>query len=179
MNAISIIGICVGVCTLIGVMIKIGKWIQKRHSFEEVTGKAIDRIDTSVEKINENISNIKTNVAVLAAGKSVDISQSPTYLNDLGKSISEEIKGKEWAKSIANRHIKEFENVQPYDVQGFAFRYVQKEFKPSEEMLARMKNSAWENGIPIDLILRVLSLELRDAMLDLLGMEAPEEHPEH
>ena len=107
------------------------------------------------------------------------MSQNPTYLNDLGKSISKEIKGKEWAEGIANKHVKEFQEAQSHDVQGFAFRYVQKEFIPSEEMLSRMKISAWNNGIPIDSVLRVLSLELRDAMLDLLGMGAPEEPPEH
>ena len=98
MDAISIIGICAGLTAIATLLVSIGIWIGKRHSFENVTGKAIDRIDISVEKINESIGNIKTNVAVIATGKPVDISQSPTYLNDLGKSISKEMGGKEWAK---------------------------------------------------------------------------------
>lgn len=53
------------------------------------------------------------------------------------------------------------------------------DFNYSDEMIARMKKSAWESGIPIELILRVLSYELRDALLDLLGMGHPEDPPNH
>lgn len=177
MSAGSIIGIIAGIATAISVLIGIGIWIGRRQSFEKTTGKAIDRIDTSVVKINENIGNIKVNVAVLATGKTVDISQSPMRLNNFGKSISEEVGGKEWAKGIANEHIHKFQKAQPYDIQRFAFGFAQN-FDPSEEMLTNMKTVAWEKGIPIELILRVLSLDLRDAMLDLLGMNPPEEPPE-
>lgn len=40
-----------------------------------------------------------------------------------------------------------------------------------------MKQSARENGVPIEIIIRVLAYELRDALLILLGMDPPEDHP--
>ena len=52
-------------------------------------------------------------------------------------------------KKFADKHVEEFQTAQPYDVQGFAFGYVQKEFRPSEEMLSKMKISAWNNGIQL------------------------------
>lgn len=167
-----------GIVSIVAASVTVGIWVGKRSSFEKTTDKAIHRIDASVEKINENIGSMNVNVAILTSRKPVDESQSPTRLNEFDESISKEVRGKEWAKGIASQYVDQLEKSEPYDVQQFGYRHAQ-QFEPSQEMLAKMKKSAWENGIPIDLIRRVLALELRDALLEILGMEFPEESPLH
>lgn len=170
------IGTLAAVISIMAFLVGVGIWIGRRQSFEKTTGKAIDRIDTSVEKINDSIGSIKVNVAVLASGKSVDTTASPLRLTEFGKSIYDAVGGKNWARAEANLYTDQFGGKQPYDVQKFAFGHVY-EFQPSEEMSAKMKDYAYENGIAIDLVLRVLAIDLRDAMLDNLGMDPPENGP--
>lgn len=159
-----------------GVIFSVGTWVGSMNSFKKTAKGAIGRIDKAIEKINERIGSIKVNVAVLASGKTVDASQSPIRLNEFGESISQEILGKQWAKVEATKYVEQFRGQQPYDVQKFAFGHVY-QFQPPDEMGAKMKNCAYENGISIDLVLRVLAIDLRDAMLDVLGMEPPENGP--
>ncbi|MCY4672209.1 MAG: hypothetical protein OXD43_00335 [Bacteroidetes bacterium] len=133
-------------------------------------------LKSSVAGLESSVAGLKSSVAVLVSQKPVEKTQSPTRLNDLGKSISKEIQGKEWAKDVAKQNVEQQRGKQPYDVQKFAFEHAY-HFNYSQEITERMKQSAWENGVPIEIISRVLSLELRDALLDLLGMGPPEDHP--
>lgn len=100
-----VVAICVGVIGIVTVLAKIFKWVGRREYFEEITDKAIDRIDTSLDVIkdnvneinssvavlNDSVNNIKSSLAVLVSDKNVERSQSPTLLNDFGKSISKEV----------------------------------------------------------------------------------------
>ena len=119
-----VVAICVGVIGIVTVLAKIFKWGGRREYFEEITDKAIDRIDTSLDVIkdnvneinssvavlNDSVNNIKSSVAVLVSDKNVERSQSPTLLNDFGKSISKEVGGKEWAIDIAKQNVDRLKN---------------------------------------------------------------------
>lgn len=135
----------------------------------------VDGLKSDVDGLKSNVGVLNSSVAILVS-KKVDESQSPTRLNNLGKSISKEIQGKEWAKDVAAQNIEQHRGKQPYDIQKFAFTHAFG-FDYSKEMTEQMKQSAWENGVPIEIIIRVLSFELRDALLDLLEMDPPEDHP--
>lgn len=135
----------------------------------------VDGLKSDVDGLKSNVGVLNSSVAILVS-KKVDESQSPTRLNNLGKSISKEIQGKEWAKDVAAQNIEQHRGKQPYDIQKFAFTHAFS-FDYSKEMTEQMKQSAWENGVPIEIIIRVLSFELRDALLDLLEMDPPEDHP--
>ena len=133
-------------------------------------------LTSSVTGLTSSVAGLTSSVSVLVSQKTVEKTQSPTRLNDLGKSIFKEIQGKEWAKNVANQNVEQQRGKQPYDIQKFAFEHTYN-FSYSKEMTKIMKQSAYENGVPIEIIFRVLSFELRDALLDLLDMDPPEDHP--
>ena len=135
----------------------------------------VDGLKSNVDGLESNVGVLNSSVAILVS-KKVDESQSPTRLNNLGKSISKEIQGKEWAKDVTAQNIEQHRGKQPYDIQKFAFTHAFS-FDYSKGMTEQMKQSAWENCVPIEIIIRVLSFELRDALLDLLEMDPPEDHP--
>ena len=185
------------VIALITIVFKFGSWCgsvnSDRSVFREFTQEvkkdleniksniarltsSVAGLKSSVAGLESSVAGLKSSVAVLVSQKPVEKTQSPTRLNDLGKSISKEIQGKEWAKDVAKQNVEQQRGKQPYDVQKFAFEHAY-HFNYSQEITERMKQSAWENGVPIEIISRVLSLELRDALLDLLGMGPPEDHP--
>ena len=191
----DITGIIVAIFVGVGILITLGTLLFKfatwranvktdRSTFKEFMEEV--KTDRStfkefMEEVKENFVNIKNsiaalreNMAVLASTKRVDLNQSPTHLNDFGKSISQEIQGKEWAKEIAKLNAGQLKGKQPYDIQKFAFTQAYK-FEFSKEMLDKMKLSSWENGVPIEIIIRVLAYELRDALLALLDMDHPDQ----
>ena len=146
------------------------------REFMDEVKKDIQNIKSNVAELTSSVAGLTSSVSVLVSQKTVEKTQSPTRLNDLGKSIFKEIQGKEWAKNVANQNVEQQRGKQPYDIQKFAFEHTYN-FSYSKEMTKIMKQSAYENGVPIEIIFRVLSFELRDALLDLLDMDPPEDHP--
>ena len=145
--------------------------------FMEEVKNDLKEIKDNITGLSSKVSELSGKVSVLISQEPIDTSKSPTRLNDLGKSISEEIQGKEWARDIAKLNIDQLEGKQPYDIQKFAFNQAYK-FEFSKDMIEKMKQSAWENGVPIEIIIRVLAYELRDELLILFDMEPPKEHPD-
>lgn len=90
---------------------------------------------------------------------------SPTTLTDLGRSISQLLGASEWAKHHAAKLAGQASGMPAYDIQQMASRYVKEKYAPDDEMEAKIKQSAYENGIKREQVLDVLAVELRDVLL--------------
>lgn len=170
--------------TLGTILFKFASWHGRvnsdRHTFKEFmkeVKKDLEEIKVNISELSGKVSELSGKVSVLVSQDTIDTSDSPTRLNKKGKSISEEIQGKQWAKVVAKQYVDAQREKQPYDIQKFAFDQAYK-FEFSKDMVEKMKQSAWENGVPIEIIIRVLAYELRDELLTLLGMDPPKEHPD-
>ena len=157
-------------------LFKFATWRANVNTDRSTFKEFMEEVKEDLMNIKNSIAALRANMAVLASKKRVDMHQSPTRLNDFGKSISQEIQGKEWAKEIAKLYVGQLKGKRPYDIQKFAFTQAYK-FEFSKEMVDKMKRSSWENGVPIEIINRVLAYELRDALLTLLDMDPARRSP--
>ncbi len=99
--------------------------------------------------------------------------QSPLRLNDLGKAISQEVGGVEWARRVVNSLTDWIEGKDAYQIQEYCFEFVEG-FAYTDQELSRIRDSAYRNGLPTEQIRRVLAVELRDKLLEMAGLEAPD-----
>ena len=99
---------------------------------------------------------------------------SPLRLTDLGKSISVTLEAKAWAERTAQGLQAQIEGKQPYEIHEISFAHVKDDFTPTDEQDARIKSCAYENALPRGKVLDVMAVELRDKLLELAGLPAPD-----
>ncbi len=102
--------------------------------------------------------------------------RSPITLNELGIRISEEVGAKDWVQIVvSNIHVPN-EIHTAYGVQQFCFDYVRgaKNYASSPGMSDKMQISAYNYGLTLTDIENVVAIELRDVLLAIHGLEAPE-----
>ncbi len=136
-----------------------------------VTNVNADRKDlkTLIKKLDEKIDRILH--YLLGLRDSPVITQdSPLRLTELGQQISENIGAEEWAESEADTLLGEAEGRDQFEIQTMAFDRAGG-FKPPEELFARMKACAFDNGLDLDVVRRVLGIVLRDRILNKCGFQ--------
>lgn len=142
----------------IATLIKIGEWKGKvdtdRASFKSFMGEVRSKLDKLIFHL---------------IPETVVSSASPTRLTELGKSISELINATELAEQLAVELEKEIAGKSPYEIQEFSNDYMINSFKPSPEQILKFGNCAYEKGVPVESVHRVISIELRDKLLELEG----------
>lgn len=140
---------------LIGAIIKFARW----------TG----RVDSSLETLGKGIAEIREDIKKILHGqpsKTVS-SDSPLQLTELGQRISASLDTPSIADALARELQARAEGKQPYDIQELSFDCVRDEYRPSDEVDARIKQCAYENGLNRDAVLDVLAVQLRDRPLEL------------
>lgn len=95
-------------------------------------------------------------------------SGSPISLTKLGEKVSKEIDAPGWAQSMAPKFLDEVKGQSPYFIQEFCMDFCTTEYKPSDSLKHRLEQCAFDNGIDVDSVLRVLGVELRDRLLALI-----------
>ena len=95
---------------------------------------------------------------------------SPLQLTDFGKSISKEIDAKEWAEELASGLVEQVRGSQRYEIQEFAKKYLQEELTPNDQQLIKLRQCAYKKGLELELVREVLGIELRDKLLNKLGL---------
>ena len=142
-------------------LIGAGFWAGKMQEHKGTVQKFMQEIRDDIKKI------LRLLPKAVAAG------ESPLQLTDLGKSISVAIGAKTWAERTAQNLQAHTKGMQPYEIQEFSFSHV-KDFTPTAEQEAKIKSCAYENALKQEKVLDVLALELRDRLLELAGLQAPE-----
>ena len=109
------------------------------------------------------------NILTWQSASTVD-SSSPLRLSELGHSISDDLHVRDWVERIAPSLTERVEGKRPFEIQSICFDYVRYEFEPSETQLAKLQDSAYDNGIDFAAVMDVLAVELRDRLLELVGV---------
>ncbi len=153
--------------------------IDKKFDRIDKKFEAIDRkfeiIDQKFDRLHTEISDIKTligNALGLAPQQQPAGSQSPIQLNDFGVQISKDINGGELAYKYLNT-VKYENGMSEYQIQQACFDCVYSDFmkKINAQDRETLERSAFKEGLPIQTILRVLGIELRNAKFKSLGID--------
>ena len=122
--------------------------------------------------IRELRGDVKKIFDRLATPSSIITRRSPLRLTELGEAISKEIGGKALASRIATNLGSWATDKDAYAIQEYSFEYVE-EFQYSDEERKTIRKSAYDNGLDVSVIRRVLAIELRDKLLKITDLEAP------
>ncbi|MDE0098002.1 MAG: hypothetical protein OXN16_15065 [Gammaproteobacteria bacterium] len=134
------------------VLVTGGIWIGKvnadRSSFREFMKEIRDKIDEIRALLTDN---------PITRG-------SPLRLNDIGEKISQQTSASEWARDQIVALHEKTAGLDALQIQEFAFSYA-RDFDYPEEMLSKLRTTAFDTGMSLDKVKQVLGLELRDVLL--------------
>ncbi len=141
------------VLAAIAIIVKVSRWTG-------ITDTKIDFLTSDIREIKTSI----TSVLGLVSQKPISESKSPVQLNDYGKAVFAKINGADIIKNHLNA-IEHGDGMNEYQLQQACFDYAQAELmdKISNEERAKLEKSAFDEGLPIQSILRILGIELRNA----------------
>lgn len=153
-------------------------WVTKvntdRNDFKNFMGEVKEQLQTINDRlwdISGDITLLKADVSILKTQQKITQTNSPISLTELGQKVSEEIDAREFAKEEAKRLIDQIPSKSPYTVQEFAFDYIKK-LEPQDELLLKLENSAFNNGITLPMVKEALAVELRDALLKMINEQS-------
>ena len=86
---------------------------------------------------------------------------SPKKLTELGKQISADVDANAWAEAEAAAFFEQIMDKDKFEIQSIAFEHAQS-FEPSAALLASMRASAYERGMDLPDVRKVLGVALRD-----------------
>ena len=98
---------------------------------------------------------------------------SPQSLTSEGTKVSKEIGAKDIAQSIAPILSKRVQNLSEYEIQKICLEYIVNEFKPTDNIKAKMNDSAYRSGVGELAVKLVIAIELRDALLNSRDLKEP------
>ena len=160
------------VLALIFLAFRVGKWVEAvnkdRKTLLDAADKDRKRFREIVAEIREDIKKIFRRLPVQEI-----TGASPLRLTDFGRALSDGIAGAEWATRIADAVAPQITGMEAYDIQEFSFAYVENDLAPSDDERKAMRRTAYEQGARMEQIRRVLAIELRDKLLELAGLGAP------
>ena len=107
---------------------------------------------------------------------------SPITLTDLGIEIAKEIKANEVVEKRAKLFISRATDMPPYEIQEMCFNYVEDELINDSDIQedyrnlldTRVKTSAFQHGLEVNQVLRVIGVLLRDKVLEAKGLALPD-----
>lgn len=145
------------------------EWRGEQNAFKSSLGGTMDRIEKAITTIQNDIKGI-----LRALPPKPIETDSPIRLNDLGRKISSELDAANWAENKVDDLIEDLRDKQPYEIQEYCFEYVTgKGFVDSDDRLRQVNDSAYNHGLDVGQVLRVVGVELRDVILKRLGLSAP------
>ena len=146
--------------TILTAIFKFGKWFGEVNSDRKQFREFMDEMKT---KIDDILSRLQPTPITSA---------SPIRLTELGKRISENISAKSWANETAKQIVDETKDMDSLQIQEVSFHRA-KSFEPDAELLQKMRDSAFEEGIELDRVRDVFGVELRDCLLRLHDIPKP------
>lgn len=164
MITIAVVGL---VITLGTIMWKIGKWSSS-------TDTRLDKLEESVERLEKSIlASLKDLLKPIVSSlyKEVAVSKSPVGLTDYGEKLSLQVNAAEFVRKHA-ANVETRDDMNAYQIQEACFAYVDNDFleKVSPEERDQLENIAFDEGIEVGKILKVIGIELRDVKLDEMGL---------
>lgn len=144
---ISVAGMAIAVGTLLfkagswkgsidGWRVSIDGWRDSVDEWRDSIDEWKGSVDETLNEIREDIKNIFDRLL-----PDVTVEGSPLTLTDLGKSISEELDDRGWAKSMATTLKDEVTGLEPFEIHEFSESYMAEIFEPTEEQSAKMEGA--------------------------------------
>ena len=126
-------------------------------------------VDTNLETLKELAKEIRNDIKRICERlPDPPISgSSPPRLTELGKKISAEIKGREWARKQADGLVSLVRGKEPYEVYEICDNFVRNEYRFTAEEERLLKSSGYEHTTEHEKVLGVLVVELRDRLFEL------------
>ena len=125
----------------------------------------MERMDGHMNRMEGYFETISGNTAQIFMRISVMGRRSPLRLNELGRSIADSLDSRNWVADIAGSLRDSMRDKSEYDIQEFCFEYFRHEFQPDEEQDGKLKDCAYQSGMPVSVVLDVLALEMRDILI--------------
>lgn len=143
------------------------------------------KVDSTSSELKDFIKEIREDIkSILGRMRTPVESGSPLVLNDLGKKIASEIEADKWMVQIAvDIHERLEDDKDPYEIQEKSFEYAQKSFLANltpdagVELEKKIRLSAYNNGLEVKQVLEVIGITLRDKVLEICGLKAPDDLP--
>ena len=92
-------------------------------------------------------------------------SESPLSLTPFGQKVSKHVAAKQWVVNIVADLLGRVKGQTEYEIEQFAMNYMRDTFVPDGNQKALLQKVAYDNGLGVDEVLRVIAVELRDALL--------------
>ena len=136
---------------------------KKIEGLEQKFEGRFDKINEKFDKIDERFDKIYFHLV----SNSTVSRTSPLSLTELGRQVSEEINGKNWAKRQAERlGAQVLDKTEHFEMHDIASAYVHKEYEPEKDEARDWRRCAYMNGIEVAAVMEVLVVELRDALIE-------------
>ena len=148
-----------------GHMERIDGHMQRMDGRMERIDGHMQRIDGHMKRMDGYFTTIAGNTGQIFMRLSVMERRSPLRLNELGRSIADSLDFRNWVADIAGSLHDSMRDKSEYDIQEFCFEYFRHELQPSEEQEGKLKDCAYQAGVPVSVVLDVLALEMRDILI--------------
>ena len=144
-----------------GLVFGIGKWVGTVNSERGAFKTFMEEVRADIKKILDRVP------APTVTGK------SPVTLTDFGENISERLRVKDWADHHAPNMVERSRGKEEFEIFELCVGYVDEKIKESQDFAKNMRAGAYQIGTELDNVRKVYEVELRDAVLRLLGLNAP------
>ena len=171
---------------------RVSKWKTTTDETLKVLQLRVDELKLRVDELKLRVDELKLRVDELKArvddiwglvakhwGHPIEGANSPRALTDYGTSIAKDVNAKDIAKLFVDKISANAKEMNAYEIQEYCFEYAE------QELLEELKNNhkthyetitnyAYEKGMDISNVERVIGFVLRDAVLEKSGKPSPE-----
>lgn len=147
------------------------EWRKSLGGWRQDVNDGLKEVRNEIRALGSRIDNV-----LLGRQGGPTSNRSPIALNELGVRISEQVGAKDWVQIVVSTiHVPD-EIRTAYSIQQFCLDYVRgaKNYMSSPGMSDKMQISAYNHGLSLTDIENVVAIELRDVLLAIHGLEAPE-----
>ena len=150
-----------------------GIFLWKTATWKTTIENKLSSLSEKLSSLSEKVEKVY-DVIINRFGHSVEQTSSPITLNNYGKDLSERID----SKTIVNKYVdllyEQTKNMNAYQVQEHCFLFSKDELLPKlqetdKEYFDKISSVAFDDGIDIEKIARVIGIELRDRILSMHG----------
>ncbi len=151
-----------------------GRFVWKVATWKATTDHRLSSLEKVIPEVYVMLDRILTLLISPKPGHPVAESSSPSKLNEYGRELSEKIKAKKVAAAYVDKMHEETQNMNAYQVQQHCFLFSMIKMlddleKNDKEIFDRISAVAYEDGLEIERLMRVIGFELRDQVLAMKG----------
>ncbi|MCY4641429.1 MAG: hypothetical protein OXC41_01815 [Gammaproteobacteria bacterium] len=161
-----------GAILIIGI---ITAW-QRHGDKREAKGKWKGEVDADRKSFNEFMDEVRKKLDKIferLPQPSPTVGASPVKLTAYGERLSQSVRAHEWTTRLAQHLIVDTRGKAEYEIYDMCEDFINIHYKNNftEEEKNRIKSAAYENAGNSEQVLNVLTVELRDRLLEIHGMK--------